>query len=107
MLALAGSALLAIVVGAPAPIRWPVVFAAVVLVPGSAIMTLIPVNDVGGWLGLAVALSLGVGVVGSTVTLWLGWWHPLVSAAAIALASCVAFVLDLRSSSRAPSVSVA
>lgn len=107
MLALTVGALLAVVVSVPTPIRWPIVFAAVVLVPGSAILTLIPVNDVGAHLGLAVALSLAVGVVGSTVTLWLGWWHPLLLAAAIAVASGAALILDLRALSRESSVSVA
>ena len=107
MLALTVGALLAVVVNAPGPIRWPVVFAAVALVPCAAIMTLIPANDVGAYLGLAVALSLAVGVIGSTVTVWLGWWHPLVLGAAVGVASAVALGLDLRSLSRKSTVSAA
>lgn len=100
MLILTAGALAAIVVDASGPIRWPLVFAAVTLVPGSAIMSRIPVNDVGAYLGLAVALSFAVGVVGSTLTVWIGWWHPLVLGGLIAVASCVALALDIRSTSR-------
>lgn len=103
MLILTVGAVAAVVVNAPGPIRWPVVFAAVILVPGSAITSWIPVNDIGAYLGLAVSLSLGVGVIGSTVTVWLGW-HPLVLGALIAVGSSVALSHDLRLLPRESSV---
>ncbi len=107
MLIVAAAALAFAALDAPGVIRWPVIFAAVIFLPGSAIMSRIPVDDVGAYVGLAVALSLAVGVSGATVMTWFGWWHPMLLGALIAAASCAALVLDLRAISRERSASSA
>lgn len=72
------------------------VFAAACLIPGSAILTRLSVEDIPEALGLAVSLGFCIEAVGALAMVWTGWWHPFWWALVLVTAACVMFVLDLR-----------
>ncbi|GAA4610360.1 putative membrane protein [Actinoplanes octamycinicus] len=76
-------------------LRTAVALVAVCLVPGGAILTLLPIGDAGQWFGIAISLSLGVVALGAFPMLWLGW-QPAVLGAVLGVVSAVLLGLDLR-----------
>jgi uncharacterized membrane protein len=76
--------------------RLLLVLAAACLIPGSALLTRLPVEDVLEAFGLAVGLGFTIEAVGALAMVWTGWWHPFGWALALVTAACVVLVLDLR-----------
>ncbi len=89
--------LLAVVIAVPAfhQARPLLALLACVLLPGAALLTLIPVRDFFTWCLVAVLTSLAIGTVTSLATLWLGIWHPLTLAGVLGAASFILLGLDL------------
>lgn len=77
-------------------VRPLLVLAAVCLVPGGAILTRLPVEDLLEALALAVCLGFSIEAAGALAMVWTGWWHPYGWAIALVTAAGVMFVLDLR-----------
>jgi hypothetical protein len=96
MLAVAVCATVAVAVGLEGPLRSVVVFAALILVPGAAVVPYLQIRDLSQFLGLTIAFSLGVGVIGAMILASLGWWHPVVLGALVVVASCVSLGWDIR-----------
>jgi uncharacterized membrane protein len=71
------------------------VFAAALLAPGAAVVTLLEVEDAATALALAVGVSLAVDVVAALALVWSGWWHPIVAGAAVAACAAAALLVDL------------
>jgi uncharacterized membrane protein len=96
-------ALLAVTLLLVALIQWevdglPRVLAAVAfacLVPGGAIVSLLPFQEPDEVLALTLVLSLAVMAAATLVMLWLGAWHPVRLTAGLAAASTVILFLDL------------
>jgi uncharacterized membrane protein len=96
-------ALLAVTILLVALIQWevdglPRVLAAVAfacLVPGGAIVSLLPFREPDEVLALTLVLSLAVMAAATLVMLWLGAWHPVRLTAGLAAASTVVLLLDL------------
>jgi uncharacterized membrane protein len=76
--------------------RLLLVLTAACLLPGGALLTRLPVEDVLEACGLAVGLGFTIEAVGALAMVWTGWWHPLGWALALMAAACVMFALDLR-----------
>ncbi len=72
------------------------------VLPGAALLTLIPVRDFLTWALLAVLMSLAVLTLTSLVTLWAGLWEPLVLAGVLGAASVFLLGRDLRGVIRTP-----
>lgn len=100
MVSLAGAAVVAIAVDMTSALRAVVVFAAVLLVPGAAIVRYLHPNDLPSFLGLAVVISLAAATVTSMALIWLDWWHPLALAVATCVLSCALLLWDIRGISR-------
>jgi hypothetical protein len=83
-----------VVASGPGPVRGIIGLAAVLLVPGGAALTRLPVSGPAAWLGLAVVLSMAVEAVGSLALVWSGWWHPGLLAAVVGAASAVLLASD-------------
>ena len=98
LLVLVAVAVPLVVLGGDSPVRALVVLAATLVVPGGAVLTLLPVSRLPEWLGLAVALSLAVEVAGALVLIWTQWWRPDVLALVLAVLSGAALVTSLRRS---------
>jgi hypothetical protein len=81
--------------GGGTPIRAVVVLAAMLLVPGGAVLTLLPVSRIPEWLGLAVSFSLAIEVAGSLVLIWTQWWRPEVLALVLTILSGAALLTSL------------
>ena len=101
-IALAVLAAVTVATGINGPVRWILVGAAVLFVPGAAIAPVFRVEDSSSYAALAVMLSLAVNTLGATVMVWLHWFHPLILGAALGAASCLALLLDHRRLSRTP-----
>jgi uncharacterized membrane protein len=65
------------------------------LVPGGALVSLLPFRDPDEVLATTLVLSLAVIAAATLVMVWLGMWHPLRLAAGLAAASTVVLLLDL------------
>jgi hypothetical protein len=76
--------------------RLLLVLVAACLIPGSALLTRLPGEDVLEALGLAVGLGFCIEAAGALAMVWTGWWHPFGWALALVTAACVMFFLDLR-----------
>jgi uncharacterized membrane protein len=76
--------------------RLLLVLAAACLVPGSALLTRLPVEDPLEAFGLAVGLGFTIEAIGTLAMVWTGWWHPLEWAIVLVTAACGMFLLDLR-----------
>lgn len=76
-----------------------------VLLPGAAVLTLVPVRSFLSWFLLSVLLSLAVETLTSLVTLWVHAWHPVGLASVLGAVSVVLLVLDLLRARRLPSSS--
>jgi GT2 family glycosyltransferase len=100
---LSGATLLLLVVAAlvvpgvdRGPLRSVVAFAALLVVPGGAVLSRLRVGGLVEWLGLAVAISLAVETASALAFLWTHFWHPAVIATALGLISAVVLVIDIR-----------
>lgn len=65
------------------------------LVPGGALVTLLPFREPDEILALAVVLSLAILAAATLVMAWIGAWHPLRLTAGLGAASAVVLLLDL------------
>jgi uncharacterized membrane protein len=65
------------------------------LVPGGALVNLLPFREPDEVLALTLALSLAVIAAATLVMAWLGAWHPLRLTAGLAAASAAVLLLDL------------
>lgn len=76
--------------------RLLLVLAAACLVPGSALLTRLSVEDTLEAFGLAIGLGLTIETVGALVMIWTGWWHPLGWVIALGTLACALLAIDLR-----------
>jgi hypothetical protein len=76
--------------------RLLLVLAAACLIPGSALLTRLPVEDVVEACGLAIGLGLAIETAGALVMVWTGWWHPFGWAIVLGTAACALLAIDLR-----------
>jgi uncharacterized membrane protein len=65
------------------------------LVPGGAVVGLLPFREPDEVLALTLVLSLAIMAATTLVMAWLGAWHPLRLTAGLAAASAVVLLLDL------------
>jgi uncharacterized membrane protein len=65
------------------------------LVPGGALVSLLPFREPNEVLALTLMLSLAAMAAATLVMVWLGAWHPLRLTAGLAAASAVVLLLDL------------
>jgi hypothetical protein len=79
-------------------LRLLLVCVAACLLPGGALLTRLPVEDLLESVGLAAALGFSVEAVGTLAMIWTGWWHPVGWAVMLGIAACLTFVFDLRRS---------
>jgi hypothetical protein len=84
----AGAAILAL-----EPVRPWLVFAAMLLVPGGTVLTLLDLDDLPTAIGLAMVISLAIDATLATLVLWSRWWHPEV-VAGVAGVVCVLLLSD-------------
>ena len=77
-------ALLVIVAGGPALVRYTVVVWFFSAVPGLAVNGVLRIPDPTAEWALAVTVSLAIDVVVATVLLYAGWWSPVVGFSSIA-----------------------
>jgi hypothetical protein len=93
-LALAAGAFLASVVPLPS-VRAYLIFAAALLLPGTAIMTRLHLGDLLATVSLAIGLSLAIDVAAALILVWSGWYHAAVVAAGLVVLSSGMIVADL------------
>jgi hypothetical protein len=72
------------------------------LVPGGALISLLPFREPDEVLALTLVLSLAVIAAATLAMAWLGAWHPLRLTAGLAAASAVVLLLDLARRLRSP-----
>jgi uncharacterized membrane protein len=65
------------------------------LVPGGALVNLLPFREPDEVLALTLVLSLAIMAAATLVMVWLGAWHPLRLMAGLAAASAAVLLLDL------------
>lgn len=82
--------------GASGPGRPLLVLASACLVPGAAVLTLLPVKEHLEALALAVTLGISIETAGALAMVWTGWWHPVGWAVALGVTACLILALDLR-----------
>jgi hypothetical protein len=87
--------------GGDSPIRALLVFAAMLLIPGGSVLTLLPVDRLPEWFGLAIAFSLTIEVAGSLILIWTEWWRPEVLALVLTILSAAALLTSLGRARRA------
>lgn len=87
---------------APQPARALLIFAAMVTVPGAAVMLRVSGTDATTAAGLTVAISLAIGTLASLAMVWTGWWHPVAGAAAVGTASVLSILPLCRGRLRVP-----
>ena len=102
LLAIAILLLIAIALPALSPVRPWLALGACALLPGAAVLTLLPVKDFFTWCLVSILLSLAIGTVTSLAILWLGLWHPLTLASLLGSASVVLLSRDLYKVVRSP-----
>jgi hypothetical protein len=78
--------------------RLLLLLAAACLIPGSALLTRMSVEDVLEAFGLAVGFGFAIDAAGALGMVWTGWWHPFGYALALGIAACGMIALDLRRS---------
>lgn len=106
LLALAAATVVVCLLATHGAVRLLLVLAAACLIPGSALLTRLPVEDVLEALGLAVCMGFGMEAVGALAMVWTGWWHPLAWSLVLVAAACVTLALDLRHAAAAVRESV-
>jgi hypothetical protein len=95
LLALAAGAVAASLLNTHSVARLLLVLAAACLIPGGAVLTRLPVEDVFEAIGLAVAMGFSIEAVGALVMVWTGWWHPFGWAVVLLSAACAILAIDL------------
>jgi hypothetical protein len=78
--------------------RLLLVLASACLIPGGALLTRLPVEDLIEAFGLAVGLGFAIEAIGALAMAWTGWWHPLAWAIALVTVACGMLALDVRRS---------
>jgi hypothetical protein len=96
LLALAAATAAVCALDTPHVARLVLLLAAACLIPGSALLTLLAVEDPLEACGLAVGLGFTVEAVGALVMVWTGWWHPFGWAILLGGVACLLLTLDLR-----------
>lgn len=76
--------------------RLLLVLAAACLIPGSALLTRLSVQDTLEAFGLAIGLGLTIETVGALAMIWTGWWHPLGWAITLGALACALLAVDLQ-----------
>jgi hypothetical protein len=76
--------------------RLLLLLAAACLVPGSALLTRLPMDDMLEAAALAVGMGLTIEAIGALAMIWTGWWHPFGWAIALGAVACAVLALDLR-----------
>lgn len=76
--------------------RLLLVLAAACLIPGSALLTRLSVEDELEAFGLAVAFGFTIEAFGALAMVWTGWWHPFGWAIALGAVACAVLTADLR-----------
>jgi hypothetical protein len=94
-LALAALAAAACIAPALAAARPALMLLAFCLVPGGAVLTLLPARGAAEAATLAVALGLGLLTAGASVMVWSGWWHAFGFAASVGVLAAAALLVDL------------
>lgn len=64
------------------------------LIPGGALLTLLPVEDELEAAALAIGLGFAIEASGAMAMVWTGWWYPFGWAILLALAACATLALD-------------
>jgi hypothetical protein len=96
LLALALGAVAICLLGAHSATRLLLVLAATCVIPGGAVLTRLPMEDLLEAFGLAVGLGFTIEAVGALAMIWTGWWHPFGWAVVLISAACLVFAFDLR-----------
>lgn len=96
LLALAAATIAVCLLDTHSTARPLLVLVAACLIPGSALLTRLPVEDMLEAFSLAVGLGFTIEAAGALAMVWTGWWHPFGWALLLVGAACVVFVLDLR-----------
>jgi hypothetical protein len=76
--------------------RLLLVLAAACLIPGSALLTRLPVEDAIEACALAIGLGFAIEAAGALVMVWSGWWHPFGWAIVLGAVACAVLAIDLR-----------
>lgn len=94
LLTIAAAALVACVadLGAARPL---LLLGAACLLPGGALLALLPVDENLERLAIAIGLSLAIETAAATVMVWTGWWHPFGLAAVLGILGSGILLLDL------------
>jgi hypothetical protein len=96
LLALAAATVAVCLLQSHGAARLLLVLAAACLIPGSALLTRLSVEDAVEACGLAIGLGFAIEAAGALVMVWTGWWHPFGLAIALGTVSCVLLAIDLR-----------
>jgi hypothetical protein len=78
------------------------VFAAALIVPGAALLTLMDVREPLLAVAVAVAVSIAIDIVGSLLFVWTDFWHPAALAIALAAVSVGLLLGDIRRRAQPP-----
>ena len=76
--------------------RLLLVLAAACLIPGSALLTRLSVEDELEAFGLAVGFGFTIEAFGALAMVWTGWWHPFGWAIVLGLVACAVLAIDLQ-----------
>lgn len=95
LLLLAALTAVACLTGTHAVERPLLVLAAVCLVPGGAVLTLLRVRDLLEGVVLAAVLGVSILTAVALPMIWTGWWHPAEAAAGTMIAAALALAVDL------------
>lgn len=76
--------------------RLLLVLAVACLLPGSALLTRLSVEDELEAFGLAIGLGLTIEATGALAMIWTGWWHPFGWAIVLGVGACALIAIDLR-----------
>jgi len=96
LLALAALAAASVAVHAPGAVRVTAVLVAACLLPGGALLTLLPGGEAPQTLGYAVGLGLAVETLGALAMIWSGFWHPVAWSILLGGAASCLLATDLR-----------
>jgi hypothetical protein len=96
LLALAVTTVLVCLLQTHGAVRLLLLLAAACLIPGSAVLTRLPVEDTLEAFALAIGLGLTLEAIGALAMIWTGWWHPFGWAILVGVLACAVLALDLR-----------
>jgi len=77
------------------PLRSMLVIASVFLLPGTAIVSRLGLDDGHTFLALTLVTSIATIVVAATLMVWADWWHPFVLGSALAVVCSVVLLADV------------